>query len=409
MTLMAEDRPRYYRTKRTNKRAFWEPGQFGVRHGFAHSVPLGVDGPDAKKKAIEWNAKLDSVRKAKQAGEESPRRYPAFSLGSFYEAFRETEAWAQMAPRTREDYDRVWPHIEKRFGHTRVDQISADDSERFHVDIHPAHKPNKKRDPEGKLKLPWNTANRVLKIWRSLLAALVTYKQITPPAPVGRVTNPTPPGRDAIWLHDEVMRLVEVANSDELKLYGMAAAIRVAWDAMFSPIDVFKLPVGGFRNATHDIRTKRQKSQRNVYTSVSNDTVIALGKYLDRLEKAGLSTAPDAPLIRDKVLKPYANKKRFEADFRIVREKAFPGDKRQMLDLRRSAITEGRMGGASLEDLGTTAANNLSTDALLQSTYAHGANAKVWDARAAGRSKMARSGTPRTSNSVTPDTPQDEA
>ena len=382
-----DDRPRYHSKRKRNGKAFWEPGKFAESYGLPRSAPLGDYGPDSFKAAIEWNEKLDAAREAKKRGVEP--NYPAGSLGAFYEWFQTRKAWQQMEPRTREDYARAWPHIEKRFGNARIHKITADDSETFHVEIHPAHR--NRADPEGKLKLPWNTAHRVLKVWRALLTAIVAYNYRPAPAPVGRVTNPRPPGRDALWLHDEVMKLI--AAGETLGLDGVALAIRISWDAMLSPWDAFALPIGGFRDAVDEVRTTRQKSKRKVFASISPETAAAARAYLKRLEAAGANTDPDAPLIRNKALEPYSGphaKKYFERDFRLIRAKAFPGDRRQMLDLRRSAITEGRMGGATLDDLGTTAANNLATDEVLQSTYALAASKKVRDARQSGRTKLAK-------------------
>lgn len=384
--IVADDpRPRYYDVR--GGRAFWAPGKFAAQYGFEKSVPLGEDGPAAKAQALKWNARLDQARKDKRDGAKPAPRYGKGTLGTFYEAFRATEAWAQMAPRTREDYERAWPHIERRFGRILIGDIRASDSEAFHVDIHPAHK--NKRDPKGARKLPWNTAHRVLKVWRALLNALVDY-EVRPTAPIGRVTNPMPPPREALWFYAEVVQLIEAA--DELELDGMALAIRFAWDAMLAPIDALQLRVGGLRAALEEIRTQRQKSGRKVFAAITPDTVNAAQAYLAKLERAGEAVDAGAPLIRDGRLKPYRGphaKKYFERDFRRVRERAFPGDRRQFLDLRRSAITEGRMGGASYDDLGANAANNLGADQALQSTYALAASKKVQDARLEGRAKMA--------------------
>ncbi|MBI1188009.1 MAG: hypothetical protein GC206_11885 [Alphaproteobacteria bacterium] len=377
-----QDRPRYYREKGAN--AFWAPGAFAAQFGFAKSQPLGPAGADAKAAAIKLNEKLDAARRAHRAGETAPARYKPGSLGAFYEAFQRGEAWGQMEKRTREDYERAWPHIEKRFGDALVSRITADQSERFHVEIHPAHA--NPRDKAGLKKLPWNTAHRTLKVWRALLTALEDY-EIRDKAPIGRVTNPAPPPRAAIWLADEIERLI--AAADEIGLHGVAIAIRLAWDAMLSPIDALTLPAGGFIAAAAEIRTRRKKSSRAVFAAVTEETVAAVAAYLARFDPP---PGPDEPLIRNRQGAPYAGphaKKYFERDFRRVREAAFPGDRRQLLDVRRSAITEGRMGGATLDDLGAAAANNLGADQALQSTYALSAARNVHEARQKGRAAMA--------------------
>lgn len=383
---------RYVRVRRS--RAFWEPGKkVATALNLPASVALGEHGDEARLRAIELNAQLDMARIDKRTRSLVLRG----SVTWCYQRFVETEAWHQMGLRTRDDYERCWPIIAERFGSVLLSKVTSDDSERFHVDIHPAHKPNRNRDPEGKLKLQWNTAHRTLKVWRALLNAWVEYKYIPAPAPIGRVSNPRPPGRDVLWLDHEVMTLV--ATAEKLGLLGMAIAIRVSWDAMLAPIDNFELPVGGYRGWMEEVRTARRKTQRKVYASITADTVSAVDSYLERLRGAGLSIADDMPLVRNAALQPYEGinaRKYFERDFRKVREAAFPGDRRQMLDLRRSAITEGRLGGATLDDLGAAAANSLGNDQFLQSTYAHTASRSVRDARIVGRKLMTEnSGKPK--------------
>lgn len=378
---MSDDRVRYYRERRG--RAFWAPGKFAEEVGLPKSLALGAAGADAKAEALKWNERLAEARKAKKEDRAPPSRYPANSFGEFYERFRRTEGWAQMEPRTREDYERAWPHIEKRFAHVPITKINASDSEAFHVEIHPAH--TNRRDPQGRRKLRWNTAYRVLKVWRSLLTGLVHYDfRVT--APIGKVTNPAPPGRSDVWLHDEVQGLVAAAEA--LKLDGMALAVRIAWDTLLAPTDAMRLPASGFLSEASEIRTQRQKTKRAVYSALTPATAAAARAYLQRLASAGITLKPGDALIRTVRLAPYA-KKQFEKDFRRVRETAFPGDRRQFLDLRRSAITEARMGGANLDDLGANAANALKNDPTLQATYIVGASRNVLEARLAGRKAMA--------------------
>src|SRR5690606_32510509 len=141
-----------------------------------------------------------------------------------------------LKPRTREDYERCWPEIERRFGHVDIDDITPDMSERFHADIHPIH--NDDSD------YSWNQAQRILKVWRTLLNALVVY-ELRDHAPIGRLSNPVPKGRDSVWTHDEVMRLSFGAAL--IGKPGIAAAIRLAWGAALSPVDVWTLERIGWR------------------------------------------------------------------------------------------------------------------------------------------------------------------
>lgn len=368
------DRVRYYIVKRGN--AFWAPGKFGESYGFPKSQPLGPHGPDAIASAVIWNGRLDEARAAAREPSKPVRTYPTGSLGHFYEAFQGKTAWKLMAPRTREDYERAWPEIERRFGAKLLTRISADDSERFHAEIHPAH--------NDASTYSWNEAHRTLKIWRALLSALVSY-ELRPTAPIGRVSNPAPKGRDGLWTHDEVLVLAWVAALMGHK--GMAAAIRLAWGSMLSPVDVWTLPRSGWRTGASgaQLATQREKTGKRVLHAVGPDTLAVVDAYLACMP----AMLPDTKLIRRYNGAPYRNKDTFGDDFREVRAAAFPGDARQFLDLRRSALTEARLGGATKDDIGLAAANSVDRSAKLEETYLLGASERVLEARQIGRRKMA--------------------
>lgn len=384
------DRPRYYVTRQRGG-AYWAPGKWAREFGFLACAPLGPDGPEAKKKAIDLNDALDAARIAARTGKPEAPTYPPGSLGSFYLAFQDTEAWRLLDPATHEDYRRAWPIIEARFGRTLISRITPDDSERFHVEVHPSH--TNRRDPEGELKLTWNTAYKTLRTWRTLLNALVAYRLIPPPAPTGRVSNPQPPGRTAVWLWHEVETLIETAHAAGDA--GMAAAITLAWEAMLSPIDVRQLPRGRYRRLAEgaEIDTRRGKTGKPVWSVISEEGAQRIDAYIQAMEARGVILDPEAPLIRNTLGRPHTITRVFAKAFRRVVDRAFPGDvesaKRQMLDLRRSAATEARMGGATKDDLGAAMANTLGKDETLQSTYVRGASTKVLEARKAGRQRMA--------------------
>jgi hypothetical protein len=409
---MGEDRPRYYRDD-LGPNAYWCPGKFGVKFGFQQSVALGPAGAEAKAAAIVWNGKLDAARTAKKNGTDKPApKYKPGTLGSFYVKFtdsRTSEAWAQMEPRTREDYHRAWPRIERhktahgvRFCDLLISQITPQISERFHVELHPAHD-NAARDPKKRLKLTANEAFRTLKVWRTLMTALCDYRVIPLPPPIGRISNPEPKGASGVWLHDEVMQLAWSAALT--REFGMIVAIRIAWDAMLSPEDVWALPLAGwiYRPGGAEVNTARAKTDKAVHHAISDDVAELVELYLAFLRKAGADMNPDLPLVRKRVRigdrrsktkiawawRPIRDKDDFGKVFRPIREAAFPGDERTFLDLRRSAMTEARMGGATKDDLGKAAANRIDANPKLEATYLHAASRNVLSSRLKGRAPMA--------------------
>jgi hypothetical protein len=390
-----DDTPRYYRQLPPKSgRAFWTPNAHGHKYGFEKSVPLGPHGPDAMKAAIDWNAKLDRARREyREGGAPQLPLWRAGTLGSFYERhFKHTDSWALMEPRTREDYHRAWPKIAAQFGDTLISRLTPDLSERFHVELHPAHR--NPRDPKGKLKLSRNDAHRTLKVWRTLLSALVDYRLIAAPPPVGRVSNPAPKGRSHVWLADEVDQLARACGWAGLA--GLSVAIRVGWDTMLAPVDVRTLPRAGWRCQRDpegritggEVATARAKTDAAVFHAVTPATADLVEGYLAWLTGRGVKLRPDEPLFRRPDGAPYL-KNNFEEHFRKARGALFgPEDTRVFLDFRRSGATAARMGGASREDLGRAMANTIDQSDALMSTYVVGASKRILEARAAGEPHM---------------------
>lgn len=111
---MARGKPRYYVVRRG--RAFWQPKANMKALGF-HSVPLGLDSPEAFKRAEEWNRRWEVTRRGDAPSPAmiadhknlSPERaeeltvYPRGSVGEAFKRYRRTVEWGRKAPRTRED------------------------------------------------------------------------------------------------------------------------------------------------------------------------------------------------------------------------------------------------------------------------------------------------------------------
>ena len=77
---------------------------------------------------------------------------------------------------------------------------------------------------------------RVMKCLRALFADAIVRLRLNIKSPALAVANPQPRGRSQIWLGSEIQTLV--AGAYELEMDGMAVAIMIAWDTLFSPVDV---------------------------------------------------------------------------------------------------------------------------------------------------------------------------
>lgn len=369
-------------------RLYWKPRKVDCdAYGFERSVPLGPPGAEAWKAADAWNKRLDRARNGETEADEPEIDYGEATLGAFFKSFRDTPSWESMSPRTREDYWRAWEVIGPKFGRTKIVRITAVESERFHLAIHPAHN-TRRLDPE---RLPWPKAWRVLKGWRGLLNAMENYG-IVHKAPIGRISNPAPPGRSQRWAHDEVQALIDKAWATGSR--GMACTIAVAWDTLFSPGDARLVTAEEWRTDSQGafIQTDRLKTGRDVFAPVLPSTAAMVARYL-----AGLDAQPKgaALLFRARHGRPWRNKDDFAAEFRRVREMVFPGDARQFLDLRRSGNTEAWVGGEDRENLAKALGNRLDKNDRLWETYTPptlAAAREVQAARVIGRERLKAAG-----------------
>jgi hypothetical protein len=171
---------------------------------------------------------------------------------------------------------------------------------------------------------------------------------------------------------------------------GLACIIATAWDTQFSPVDVRTLQerhravVDG--RLVFDRQTDgRAKTGRAAIGTVSRRTERLLTEYL-----SGTERLPDAVLFRMRTGSPY-REATLAHDFADVRELVFPGDKRKLMDMRRSGVVEAIAGGTDAVGLSAKLANSIGRSNALHKTYAPveiEAVRKADDARLQGRRKM---------------------
>ena len=277
------------------------------------------------------------------------------TLGSFWIALRKSKSWARKSTAVREDFERAWVWIEPTFANTRIDRITAATSENFHDAM-------LKREEAGEISA--NMRWRTLKQWRSLLK-MMEKAGVIDKAPVGNIANPHPPGRSQIWLHAEIMKLITTANANGYA--GMALAIEMGWETAMSAVDIRTMPLEKMAQDKNGawFESNRQKTGEAIYAVISQELHARITKYVSDL---GFDLAPSTPFIRARTGKAY-DKRAFNREWNAVRDKTFPDDKRQFMDIRRSANVEADIGGASKKDRAALLANSLDRNARLERTY----------------------------------------
>jgi hypothetical protein len=368
--------------------------------GFRHA-DCGEDGPLAWARAESWNRKWDEAYKAHRAGvPQDPlvRIYPPGSLGEAFAKFRATATWAKKKPRTREDWERGWKRIDPVFGDVDPATVALDDLDGWYDAL---------LDSIGV-----REAHRAMKIWRALYAVISSLDRTGGERYVSRkdpslgIRRETPVPRSAIWYEGEAVRLAKRAWRMGYK--GLAAALAVSWDTMLSPVDVRGLTTAQLSPDPQGplFSLARAKTGKAAIGTLSRRAERLLAAYIASLPA---TLHPDMPIFhtrgagtgpaggRPRLPAPYT-KDTLSKDFRIVREAEFHGDKRTIMDFRRSGAVEATAGKVDPAALAGKMANSIDTNRDLQATYQPGTASLVRladEARARGRTLMRGTGKQR--------------
>jgi hypothetical protein len=365
--------------------------------GFRH-VDCGEDGPLAWAIAQSWNERWDLARAAHERGELVPgpskieRSYLPGSFGEGFCRFRATRTWLKKKPRTREDWERGWRHIETMFGDVDPKTVALEHVDQWYALLLE--------------KVGVREAHRAMKIWRALWRVIATMRTASGAKYCERDHDPslgvrreTPAPRQAIWFEGEAVRLVKRAW--RMGYHGLSVALAVAWDTMLSPVDVRTLTRAQLSGDADGplFQLARAKTGKAAIGTLSKRTEWLLKAYLETLPP-GLH--PSAPIFRTRGYVPTVKggKPRppvpytadtLGDDFRDVRSIEFHGDRRQLLDFRRSGAVEAKAGQVDPAALADKMANSIDSNKFLQSTYLP-ADARVVrladEARTRGRTRL---------------------
>lgn len=370
-------------------RGYWRPSARMKLLGF-DDVRCGPDGAQAWAIAKHWNDKWQRVRRGVELPPseatavdreeaESVRKYPARSVGAAFQAYIKTEEWKNKAQSTRTKvWWPAWFRIRDMWGDVDPNTITFDMISTWRQDL--------ERD------FGVSVSHKALKIWRALWRVMLGLRIAIGADPSTGVRNRKPKPRHQTWNEGEAVRLAKSAWRNGFG--GLACIIAVSWDTLFAPVDsrtlrgrhIARLSDG--RLWFDKSEEGREKTGRAALGTISARTEALVNTYLK-----GVEILPDAVLFRSRTGLPYRDDQLSE-DFGIIRERVFPGDKRKLMDLRRSGTVEA-VAGSSGEDfslkLSAKLANSINTSNDLHKTYAPTNLAPVLDvdeARKRGRRKM---------------------
>jgi hypothetical protein len=233
-------------------------------------------------------------------------------------------------------------------------------------------------------------AHKTLRVWRTFWKIMEGMRVAVVADPSRGIRNRAPRPRWQQWTEGEAVRLVKAAWRAGYQ--GLACLIAVAWDSQFSPVDIrtlcarHRVTVDG-RLIFDKQEDGRAKTGRAAIGTLSGRTERLVNTYLDSLR---IEMHPDALLFRNRSGKPYRDDTLGD-DFAVIRERVFPGDKRRLMDMRRSGVVEAIAGDAGPIGLAAKLANSIQRSNTLHRTYAPvnlEAVRNTDDARLKGRRKM---------------------
>lgn len=370
-----------------NDRGYWRPSKKLRALGF-EDVRCGPDGPSAWTIADTWNKRVEATLRGEQAppiaGEtlsrdeaEVVRRYPPRSVGAAFQSFIRTNEWSSLALSSRmKVWWPAWFRIRAMWADVDPNTITFEMMSAWRAKLEAAH---------GR-----GVAHKTIKTWRSLWTVMRGMKIARGDDPTLGVRNRAPQPRSDRWSEGEAVRLVKGAWRAGFQ--GMACVIAIAWDSTFSPVDVrtlrsrqMKVRSGGliFDRSVEG----RQKTGRAAIGTVSKRTRRLVAAYLAH---RGVELHDDAFLFCTRS-SSYYREATLSHDFAAVRELVFPGDKRRLMDMRRSGAAEVVAGDAKAGTLSAKMANSIESSNALHKTYSPVDLASVRsadEARLRGRRRM---------------------
>ena len=348
-----------YTVKKRGK-LFWQPTPEMRACGFQPKA-LGEDGPAAQAEALRL---YQSWLKAK-AERGKVTAYPPGTFGAYWDRIRGTadkpsEWWRKKGKRTREDYERAWAYVDAwrpspeapTLSRTVITQISTEVCEQFYRHVETTAGPRER----------W----RAIKALKVLLADAVVRLRLPYASPAAKLTNPQPKGRSAIWLYAEIDAHARKAQA--LGYAGLSLGLRLAWETMFSPVDIWTLAKGRMKRDGEGwyVHRQRTKTEKEAFAAISDGLAEDLLAYM---AAQPFEYTDETPILRQRNGNAYRSKDTFGDDFRAVRRAINPDEKRQLLDIRRSANVEADAAGADKRTMGELLANGLADSAFLDETY----------------------------------------
>jgi len=289
---MTTDKIRYLRF--LNGQWRWRPEAYMRAYGFK----LTTLGPEKTAsviaRAAALNEEWDRVKRgAALAAQSIAIKYPPGTIGDGYTRAMESRAADRAEagkPQTkdqekRDDWKRAWKHLERW---ALYDPTTIQPEHFLAIDPVTGQTVGLIADLN---RVSAGERHRTIKVWRALWKRMARLGYCALEADPSKVRpNSAPQPRQAVWMHREVMKLVQGAWRSGKR--GLACFIAITWDTMLSPVDARALTLAQMRERSF-FTVARAKTGRAALATLSPYSQALLAAYLGPVQPLN-----DAPIFR---------------------------------------------------------------------------------------------------------------
>lgn len=325
---MGADKVRHLQTKTLASGEvghFWNPSKTLRDLGMCAEA-LGTDANAAIERAIHLNNLADELRRGSKEGSNGPRP-GTFAL--LFEAYRASEEFGALKPRTRRDYEYYGDKINAEFGHVLVIGMTPKPLKTYY---------------KGEKRVRGVTwAYHIMSTLRAILSWAVSEEWVERNYALD-VPVQSPPKRTVTWAPEQA--LTYIAKANELGWHSIAAMAHVFDSIGQSPVDVRTLRRGQYDGQrVHVSRAKTGGKGAPILLFP------AAREALDAYLEGQLPKLPDAPLFTNDRIGGMWNESTLRKKHAIIRRSAGLPTSLQLQDFRTTVQTEGGAAGGTVDEL----------------------------------------------------------
>jgi hypothetical protein len=305
-------------------RYFWQPSATIMNLGMTAEA-LGSDRTVAEARAVMLNSLADQCRRARREGTNGP--LPG-TFSALFAAYKVSDEFAELKPRTQDDYIYYLGKVELEFGHIMVRAMTPRVIKTYYKRI------------RREISVTW--AYGVLTNLRTILSWAVSEDWITDNAAL-KVVIRSPPKRRVQWKPEQAAKYIDKAREMG---WNSIAVMALVFDSIGqSPIDVRTLKMRAYDGRTIAV-TRAKTGVTDAPIPLFPKAIEALNEYLEANPKEA-----DDPLFHNDEIGGEWNESTLGKKHRLIREAAKLPSELQLQDFRTTAQTEGGAAGATVDEL----------------------------------------------------------